>query len=369
MSDILLDGKVSNKQPIRDIGYDFIRFTAMILIHHLFTTFREFGYKVPDIWYKLVARDAIEFGGVGVALFFILSGTLLIKKYKENLEWKDFYYKKFIRIECAQWIGFITAFALTYCVYSHIINYDFLGILISFLGMNYSGVIWSDFGIQTVWVIGEWFTAVIIICYALFPLLRSLFNKSKTLGTIIIGTIFLLNLKFEILTYGNGWFSITNGIMCFWCGMLFEEYKSYISKLIIHINYLFIVVFIYINPPTICGAKYLSCFIFSLALFVALYQIKYSNLLTQYVCKYNYELYLVHHRIYILFLPALLNKSSNGIQIFIASIFMLFLSSLAAQALHKATNFTIEHINNYKQAIQNRYKGIINDKHSIVSKI
>lgn len=339
----------------RDLGYDFVRFFAMmlILIHHLFTTFREQGYAVSPILKNIVARGSIGIGGVGVALFFILSGALLIKRYKAQFILSEFFYKRFMRIEIPQWIGFSAAFALMYCVKPYIINTDFLGIIISFLGLNYTAELWRHFDIRVLWLIGEWFTAVIIVCYALFPLLRKLFLTHRLITTIFLTIIFLINLKFEILTYHRGWFSITNALMCFWCGMLFEEYKNYITKNILKLDYLFLIAFVCFNPIAIFGYRYLSCFVFSVALFTALYQIKYSNVITQYVCKYNYELYLVHHRIYILLLPALLNKSSNGMQILIASIFMLFLTCLSAQALQKATDFTMEKIKTLRSIHKN----------------
>ena len=335
----------------RDVGYDFIRFIAMVLIllHHLFTTFQEQKYRVSEIFSNFIIRIALDIGPIGVALFFILSGALLIKKYKAQFILSEFFYKRFMRIEIPQWIGFICAFALMYCVRPYIINTDFLGVAISFLGLNYSGEFWNHLNIRVLWVIGEWFTAVIIVCYALFPLLRKLFLTHRLITTIFLTIIFLINLKFEILTYHRGWFSITNALMCFWCGMLFEEYKTYITKNILKLDYLFLIAFVCFNPVTIFGFRYLSCFVFSIALFVALYQIKYSNVITQYVCKYNYELYLVHHRIYILLLPALLNKTSNGIQLLVASIFMLFLTCLSAQALQKVTYFTIEKLRTSSQ--------------------
>ena len=335
----------------RDVGYDFVRFIAMVLIllHHLFTSFLELGYYVSRTCYDVFYRGSIGIGSVGVALFFILSGALLIKRYKEQFTLSEFFYKRFMRIEIPQWIGFICAFALMYCVKPYIINTDFLGIIISFLGLNYSTELWDHFNIRVLRIIGEWFTAVIIVCYAFFPLLRKLFLGHRVITTIFLTIIFLINLKFEILTYGRGWFSITNALMYFWCGMLFEEYKNYITKNILKLDYLFLVAFAYFNPYAIYGFRNLSCFVFSIALFVALYQIKYSSVITQYVCRYNYELYLVHRRIYILLLPALLNKTSNGIQLLIASIFMLFLTCLSAQALQKVTYFTIEKLRTSSQ--------------------
>ena len=238
----------------RDLGYDFIRFTAIIIIiiHHLFTAFREFGYNVPLSLKMIVFRGSIGFGGLGVALFFILSGALLYKKYKDQFNLPMFYYKRFLRIEIPQWIGFICAFALMYCLRPKN-GADIPGIIISFFGLNYSGIFWNHLNIRVIWLIGEWFTAVIIICYALFPLLRKLFLKKRGITTLLISLLFCLNVKYEIFTYGNGWFSITNGIMYFWCGMLFEEYKRFLSPGIIYLNYIFVLAFIYFNPIAICG--------------------------------------------------------------------------------------------------------------------
>lgn len=336
---------MENKE--RDLGYDFIRFFAMLLIiiSHLFTTYNEFSYNVPLIFKKIVFRGAINWGSVGVALFFMLSGALLFKRYENNIQLGNFYTKRFLRIEIPQWIGFLSAFALVYCVRIEILNTDPIGIFISFLGLNYFGVPWIEyFGVKTVWVIGEWFTAVIIFLYVIFPILRNLLIKNSLISSIIVTIIFLLNFKYNFLTSKSGWFSITNGIMCFWLGMLFEKYKNKIqyNDFILNINYIFLISFWYLNPLDILGIKYLSCFVFSVSLFIALYQINYKNSFTNYICKYNYEIYLVHHRIYILFLPALLNKNSSGMQIVIASVIVILITFLLSEKLQQLSEFLIK---------------------------
>lgn len=153
---------------MRDLGYDFIRFFAMslILIYHFFTTLMPMGIKFPAIIYYLNTTSYINLGSIGVALFFILSGSLLTlhggDTYKGT---RGFYKKRIMRICIPQWLGFIGLFILMYVVDRNIIYTDKIGMFISFLGINYCNLPWGYFGINTPWIIGEWFTAVIIAIY------------------------------------------------------------------------------------------------------------------------------------------------------------------------------------------------------------
>lgn len=147
--------------------------------------------------------------------------------------------------------------------------------------------------------------------------------------------------------------------MYFWLGMLFEEYKNFFhKKMCLYIIILFTLAFILYAPTSILGIKYFPCFILSLPVFIILYQIKIKHIFIQYICKYNYELYLVHHRIYILLLPALLSNSSNGYQKFIASIFVLYVSCLLAEALQTISMYSIDKINKIISFLSN-YKVLI----------
>lgn len=340
--------KIDNK---RDTGYDFIRFfaTLLIVIHHFYTTCRDLKIVTNENVKYIINHGATGFGGVGVALFFILSGAVLWMTNK-NISIIDFLKKRFTRICIPQWIGFVSAALLTIAA-GREIDCDFWGGIISFLGLNYAGAFWKQFDIKTVWLIGEWFTAVIILLYVLFPLLRWAFAKHRIISTIIITTIFLLNLKFQILTYRGGWFSITNGLMFLWLGMLFEEYKDIIcnKKVLIPLA-IFAIAFWYLNPRELFGFKYLSCFVFSISLFILLYQVKLTSKFIQYISKYNYEIYLVHHRIYIILIPALLKANHvNDFQILLAFVFLTGIVFLLSEQLQKLSNFIIKKIQNVLQ--------------------
>lgn len=334
----------------RDFGYDFIRFAAMmmILIHHFYTTCKGLHFRFPSFLRDIIANGPLLFGGGGVALFFILSGAVLYCRYKTEFNLSEFYSKRFIRICLPQWIGFIGAFLLCFTFNKNILNFDWRGLIISFLGLNYSSASWAELGIRVMWIIGEWFTAVIIILYLFFPLLRFLFLKHRLIGSFAIFLIGGINLKLQILSYANGWFSITNGIMYFWLGMLFEEYKTLFSKKILFGIAAALITFIFYNPQDIAGIKYLPCLISSLLFFPLLYQIRLSNSFTQYICKYNYEIYLTHHRIYIIFIPALLKVKSNDLQIVLAFVFLTLIVFYFSELLAKAVHRLMQYINSSK---------------------
>ena len=333
------------KLRTRDIGYDFIRCTAMMLIvvYHFVTTFDTTLGVGSIIFYKqLMCRHALSFGAIGVCLFFMLSGAVLLMTSKDNIKLKDFYKKRLLKISIPQWISFTISLVAIYTVDKNILHTNVFGIIISFLGLNYCGKPWNHFGIHsTPWITGEWFTAVIIYLYLLFPLLKYLFKKARLITTIIISLIFLVNLKLQILSGCEGWFSISNGLMAFWAGMLFQEYKQYITHpLIIGCGIICLITFI-MNPSNILGVDYtkqLICFIFSALLFAVLYNFKISNPFTKYVSKYNYEIYLVHHRIFILFFPALISIKTTNIQIIFAFLVLAGMVFLVAEFIQKISN-------------------------------
>lgn len=331
----------------RDLGYDFIRCTAMlmILLHHFYTTCKDLNIRFPSSLKEMF----LFFGGGGVALFFLLSGAVLINRYRTDLNIKTFFTKRFLKICIPQWIGFLAAFWLVFILNKNIIHSEVLGTLISFLGLNYSSAFWNGLGIHVLWIIGEWFTAVIIILYLLFPSMRWLFIKHRLIGSIGILSLCVLNLKFQVLSYYNGFFSITNGIMYFWLGMLFDEYKKLLNKRMLLGLFITFVLFTIYNPKDLFEIKYIPCLISSLLAFPLLYQIRYSNRFTQYICKYNYELYLTHHRIYIILMPALLKVKSNDLQIILAFIFLTLIVCYFSELLAKASQFTIQKLNFYKE--------------------
>lgn len=123
----------------------------------------------------------------------MLSGALLWANYQYEFDTLIFYKKRLLKICIPQYIGFIGAIIVSYITYSGYISNlihggikSWIGFFLSFFGLTLAGNVYDVLGISTVWIIGEWFTSVIIIIYFLFPLFRWGFKKHRVISTIII---------------------------------------------------------------------------------------------------------------------------------------------------------------------------------------
>lgn len=334
---------MENRQ--RDIGYDFIRVVAILLIviYHFYHGCLVTINKFPLFFEWIINHYPLEFGKIGVCLFFMLSGAVLILTKKDSI--KEFYKKRFLRIEVPQWIAFILGYLFIWVHPFFSAPMNFAGTIVSFFGLSYSNEQWLALGIKTVCVVGEWFSAVIILLYLIFPLLKYLFYKSRLVTTIVILILFALNLKYQILSGDRGWFSITNALMCFWLGMLFEEYKALILPKYLKLTVILAVIFYILKPAHIFGYPQLSCMLFSIMLFISLYNVRISNSFTRYFSKYSYEIYLIHHNFYLCLMPLFLTKNTNLIQLIVIFFILTGMICLIAEFINKLSNKAIEKIN------------------------
>lgn len=315
----------------------------LILLWHFYTTCTENSIVVYPLLMSVIDHGGFGFGGLGVGLFFILSGALLWHNYGDEEKFSTivFFKKRIIRICIPLWISFVVSLLISSISNGTYINYvkeNPLGCMISFLGFSFAGDLWNRMGINTIWITGEWFTSVILVVYSLFPLLRKLL-KTRMGGytSLIVGVIFVLNMKYQILSGGDGYFSFSNGIMYFWLGMIFDKYRKLITKPM-PILAIFACLLIWVlNPVTIAGFNYLPVFLASCLSFIILYNIRIDNTVTRYICKYNYEIYLVHHRIFILVMPYWLNGESRSWQILLCLGTVFWLTFLIAENLKMAS--------------------------------
>ena len=125
--------------------------------------------------------------------------------------------------------------------------------------------------------------------------------------------------------------------MYFWIGMIFDKYKDYIKKYIF-IPIIICLLLLIINPKDIFGFWYLYIFIFSASIFIILYQIKISNKFIDYICKYNYDIYLLHHRIFIIVMPLILVNCKSISQLLLAFIFINLLVCVTSEKLNLISN-------------------------------
>ncbi len=176
----LLGGKMK-----RDYRLDLIRSIAifMIFTFHFCCTIGNTG-----VFYGY-ANDG--WGSVGTTMFFILSGFLLGNKYHGKFSVQDFYVKR--------WFSIFPLFYLTFAV-AFLINGLTTG------NWRYGGSIWrfvftllgcdnylGFYGVPTYALVGEWFTAVIV----LVKLPWNALLWKNMLGFMIFGMLFFCGGRLE----------------------------------------------------------------------------------------------------------------------------------------------------------------------------
>ncbi len=305
----------------RDDSYDFIRAVAIVFVagfHFVACVEEAIGQSLPQVVH-IFTTSSCSIGSLGVAWFFILSGCVLQKKYAVEFNPWRFYKKRIIRLFIPLWIAYVFLFFAAYPAYPWMKNVPFHSVLSSLLGMDFYYLYFT--GHFDLNLAGEWFTSVIITMYVLFPVLRFLFLRFRKWTTFGILIFFALNQRLEILTiHGKSW-SVVNGLTFFWLGMLFETYKGKIvGNRIIPASTLILagVIFVCFRHGMF-GFRYFSTFFFAILLYISAYRFSYLfkpfDSIVQYFSRLNYEIYLVHHRIYFLLIPVFLNKSSSGFDI------------------------------------------------------
>lgn len=276
----------------------------------------------------------------------MLSGSLLAMTYKDKFSVKEFYKKRFLRILIPQFLAYILMFLFLYIYSPNSVTLNW-GTLVSFLGLD----LLSYAGLPSLWIVGEWFTTVIIIIYLIFPLLRYLYKKIPYISSVLVALIFVLNLHFKILSYENGWFSVTYGLFAFWIGMMIEKFredlkdKKNIKHVIFYLSSVLCIVMIVLNPTNFFGIAQLPILFHSICLYVMLLYFDISCKVTDVVSKYNFEAYLLHHRLMILFVPMILPQNPTFLQLLLVLfmfISIIYLLSIQFAKLEKCVYSLID---------------------------
>ena len=238
-------------------------------------------------------------GAVGTTMFYILSGYLLTLG-----SMKAFYKRRFLSIFPAYYIAFIMAYLLEAYLRG---SWTFAGnlnkLVYTILGIDgYVGY----FGKSSYALVGEWFTAVIIAIYLVYPILRYALNHFKWTATILIMLAYLANLKYAIFSFSPD-ATIFTGIFMFWIGMLFARYQDKLNKawflafpLLIPITVIITVKLPYypLIWKNLLGVSLFLCI--QLIIYKCLSIITLPEIISKfiaYLSGISYAIYLVHHYI------------------------------------------------------------------------
>ena len=241
----------------------------------------------------------IYVGGLGVSLFLIISGAALMYTYgePEKLNYRHFYFKRFIGIYPMFWIAFIIANAYLFLRNGgHVFtNASKWTLIFSILGVD--GLV-ANTSLPTFYTLGEWFLGFILIFYAVFPLLRYGVKEHPIITGVISIILYILTLYFHPMPFGlPSDLLLTMRLPELLFGMYFIQYVKKIPTYAAAIALLFLV--IQEIHPVFNGS--LAVTIVGICTFaVIVYAAKWLDVQpirvpVNSVSKYSYAIFLVHH--------------------------------------------------------------------------
>ena len=280
---------------------DFVRAIAAISI--ILTHFNaKYLYLNPPAPEKAVITTRISnlyIGDWGVSLFFIISGAALMYVYADRCELKSFYKKRFLSIYPMFWMAYIGAFCFMFYVNRSVIRSGIpkWRMLFSVLGLD--GLLLSN-GVETYYILGEWFLGVIVMLYILFPLIRKLLNEKPELLLVLTVLLYAGGIALcEIVPY-----PIAASTLIFVrlpevvFGMIFVKYGWKVNWKAA-VGALAVLVLNGMIKPTI-SSSIQTTYVGIASFLVLVFMSYYLNCgIIKYICgllsKYSYAIFLVHH--------------------------------------------------------------------------
>lgn len=273
---------------------DFVRAiaTVAIILTH-FNALYVYNVMTPAPQKAVITLNVanIYIGAFGVSLFFIISGAALMYVYDNKIEIPKFYKKRLMGIYPMFWMAFIFAAIYRYHLQGTLgSGAPIKNFIYTVLGID---MYVANFGIVTFAQVGEWFIAVIIMMYLLFPLLRWAVRKNPIIAfgvAVIIAIISTVLWDKSIEVFAR--------VPEFMFGMIFVKYIKKVNwKMVIPA-----VVIIALNTvfkPTWYNnfqTFYIGVSSFIILVFIAQFiKVRWIQNICSVISKYSYACFLVHH--------------------------------------------------------------------------
>ncbi len=285
-----------------------------------------------------------SWGAIGVSFFFIISGVALSYSYGEkNFDLKKYIKKRFLGIYPMFWIAYFLVFLYQIlkdpAQFSNIPVFNFIYTIFGLDGYLYT-VAAPNF-----YILGEWFLGVIIICYALFPIILYFFKRfPKLLAVFSIITYVILILLFDSeYTHINIDMSVTAHLIEFIFGIYYVKYYDKIRLSGGMLAGLVFIIFLFvpfgIKNTNISRMITTLCNIFgfvSISYFVNLLkncQMIYSVFNAS--SKLTYSVFLLHHIIINVLTMRIYNITNSITGVYIIDLIAVILASFLFYYLYK----------------------------------
>lgn len=254
------------------------------------------------------ANALVLWGREGVGLFFAISAAGLVNRYYYKFDCKAYYKKRFVSIFIPFWIAYAAVFLRNYFISGFHFPWEFNGIskkymLLSLLGVDcFAGAI----GIPNFALIGEWFLAVILFIYLIFPLWRKLFIKLPELTVILFLIARILICMHNPVPQLAVCFNPITALSNFSIGayLLLFLSKNHISRsktlkmVVAGASVAMIALGKYLTlqrgQPDI-GEIFATVGLLLILMIVSPFVTKYANKFVKFICERSYEIFLVHH--------------------------------------------------------------------------
>lgn len=161
------ESKPGAKPKKRYFYLDFIRALSVLVIvltHFNNPYLSSGGYLITN------QPFGVYVGSLGVSLFLIISGTALSFTYKRPLDFKKFYKKRFLGIYPMFWMAWVIGTLSLFVIHNGVPLNAAPARTFVFTFFAIDGLV-ANFGVQTMYLLGEWFLGFIVLFYIVFPLL------------------------------------------------------------------------------------------------------------------------------------------------------------------------------------------------------
>ena len=293
---------------------DVIRLLAMvgIVYYHMIFALYQSGIRQLESVRVLFANCNMHVATVGVGLFFMISGAglMLSTQKAEHLDFKAYYFKRFIRIL----VPFYLVYALWLVTFLLLTGENFSNVyaskapvpafIFTLLGMD---AYVSSFGIPTFSLgIGEWFLGALVLMYIIFPFLRYILLKNKwiaLLGATAYYAVVLLTYKYmPFADTVPGYVNFTVKVYEFFLGMfliMIIDKIPRIAALCVSIPvigfYLIYPTYLPFNNDLMILSQNLAFFLLFIGLEGVFEKLPHLMKAVTFLCAYTYEFFLIHH--------------------------------------------------------------------------
>ena len=240
----------------------------------------------------------VYLGGIGVSLFFMLSGATLMMNYHGTC--KQFYLKRFKSIYPMFWIAYAAVAMIDFMLSRSLGSTDYKLLPLALAGLDgYLATLgFTPYGFYK---IGEWFFGCLVLLYLLFPVVHACLQRQPVMtavGSVVFAAVLSMACERFLSYHCSGlepWFKVPEMVL----GMLFVKYAldrkalllTVISGIGVGIVYL---LRLPVNALVLCTL--MCCFLFSLLTCLAGFvRIDAVRTLVSRFAKLSYPIFLTHH--------------------------------------------------------------------------